>query len=84
MITFLSILGILALLGIVATISAMLGDGYRPAPTDWTQVHERRDEPGLDPIADDVATAPPTAAHAAVPRRRAARRAARVRAGATR
>lgn len=76
MITFLSILGILALLGVVASLAAMLNDGYRPVPTDWSRVHERRDDPAVDELARGT---DPVPSHAAgtVPRRAAARRAAR-------
>jgi hypothetical protein len=49
MITFLSILGILALLGIVASVTALFTDGYRPVPTDWKRVRERNDSRRADP-----------------------------------
>ncbi|MFT4307310.1 MAG: hypothetical protein QM604_10515 [Microbacterium sp.] len=45
MIVFLSILGVLAVVGVAATVVALLTDGYGPVATDWSRVRERDDDP---------------------------------------
>ena len=87
MVTFLSILGILALLGIVATLAAVLTDGYRPVPTEWNRIHDRGDDlPPVTTEPEHAAVEETGAAHRADPvasRRRSARRTRRgARAGA--
>ncbi|MFT4210601.1 MAG: hypothetical protein QM626_01910 [Microbacterium sp.] len=45
MVVFLSILGVLALIGVAATVVAVRTDGYGSVATDWSRVRER-DDPG--------------------------------------